>query len=56
MKTRMKVRSTSDARRKYVVIKLNGTFISCGCKGWIFNRTCRHLDGLNAGTMKAVAA
>jgi len=43
---RIKVRSSSDARRKYVVTKYPHNKWKCSCKGWTLHsprRDCRHI-------------
>ena len=45
---RIKVRSTSDRRKRYTVVHNGRKYVSCSCPGWIYyHQECKHLARLN---------
>lgn len=41
---RWEVKSQSDGRRHYTVVLRGKDTLTCSCKGWIFNRHCKHIE------------
>jgi hypothetical protein len=41
---RWTIKSQSDGRKHYVVIRKGKNHLTCNCKGWIFTRHCKHIQ------------